>query len=87
MTTHLSHALPWYSLNEALVVDHVPDRRGGDRLLLRKTDNDKGRTSTSWNKIQHFARCLASQLDEFRRTDKWKDVEATIAAEKKITHQ
>mmetsp|Transcript_12726 Transcript_12726/g.15371 ORF Transcript_12726/g.15371 Transcript_12726/m.15371 type:complete len:227 (-) Transcript_12726:85-765(-) len=85
MTNHLSHALPWNALNEALVVDRRDPNVTSQRLVLHREkvkilNDENDRTGTdnglaAWKKVQHFARCVATQVEEFRSTDKWRDVD------------
>lgn len=96
MTLHLSHALPWDALNEAFSVEHqlsnrhskIPEERTS-RIRLSTTtgkvnhnDADKGRAG--WKVVQHFARSLATQIAEFRITDKWSDIDGYDVDEARV---
>ena len=70
--SHMSHKLPWDGLNHSLVLDQHDPNRERTGLLLKVKDSDGG--AAAWKQIQHFARCVETQVEEFRATDKWTDV-------------
>jgi len=94
---HLSHAIPWNLLNEALVFVELQGSGGKKDLMLRverlpqagkaKHPNSKpGGPDTddgeaAWKTIQHFGRCVSAKVKEFRETDKWRDLEGVADPE------
>ena len=71
---HLGHALPWNALNASFIRDERdPNREERFKGLLLKEQDDGG--LAAFKHVMHFSRCLHTKVEEFRATEKWRDVQ------------